>query len=59
MRRGKFAQSKKKYPGYDVPFLRGKLKGEGAKVKEGKESSELVGDRLVDDVLAIVGFLAA
>jgi len=59
MWRSKFAQGEKKYSGYDVPFLRGKLKGEGAKVKEGEELSELVGDGLVDNVLAVVGFLAA
>ena len=59
MWRSEFADGEQKYSSHDVPFLRGKLKGEGAKIKVGEEPGELVGDGLVDNVVAVVGFLAA
>lgn len=57
--RSELAQGEEEYSCNGVPFLRGKFKGEGAKVKEGEELGELVSDGLIDNVLAVVGFLAA
>jgi hypothetical protein len=58
MWRSEFAHGEEKHSSHDAPFLRRELEGEGAKVKVGEEPGELVGDGLVDDVLAVVGFLA-